>query len=75
VAVAKGFELRIATALSDRGVRSSSSNSKSRGSSSGGGLRVQAGVDERHLLQDVPVHKLPSVLTPSPTIFLYNFLY
>jgi hypothetical protein len=52
VAVAKGFELRIATALSDRGVRNNSSNSNSSGSSSVGGLRVHAGVQERHLLQD-----------------------
>jgi hypothetical protein len=40
--VARGFELRIATALSDKGV----------GISSVGRLRVQAGVDERHLLKD-----------------------
>jgi hypothetical protein len=51
VAVAKGYELRIATALSDRGVRSSNS-SNSNGIGSVGGLRVKAGVDERHLLQD-----------------------
>jgi hypothetical protein len=54
VAVAKGYELRIATALSERGVRSSNSSSSSRsgGRSSVGGLRVKAGVNERHLLQD-----------------------
>jgi hypothetical protein len=46
VAVAKGFELRIATTLSERGVRKSNNNN------SVGALRVHAGVDERHLLQD-----------------------
>jgi hypothetical protein len=48
VAVARGFELRIATALSDRGVGSSTTNSNS----SVDRLRVHAGVDERHLLHD-----------------------
>jgi hypothetical protein len=52
VAVAKGYELRIATALSDRGVRKSSSSSSCSGSSSVGGMRVKAGVNERHLMQD-----------------------
>jgi hypothetical protein len=47
VAVGKVFELRIATTLSERGVRSSSSSSNNIG-----GLRVKAGVDERHLLMD-----------------------
>jgi hypothetical protein len=46
VAVAKGVELRIATTHSERGVRSSSNSI----SSSSGGLRVHAGVYERHLL-------------------------
>jgi hypothetical protein len=45
VAVARGVELRIATALGDRGVRNSQSNNNSVG-----GLRIHAGVDERHLL-------------------------
>jgi hypothetical protein len=45
--MAKGYELRIATALSEKGVRSSGS-----GSSNVGGLRVKAGVNKRHLLQD-----------------------
>jgi hypothetical protein len=48
VAVAKEFELRIATALSDTWVRSRSSSN----SNSVGCLRVEAGVDERHLLYD-----------------------
>jgi hypothetical protein len=43
VAVAKGFEVRIVTALRDRGVRSSNRNNNSVG-----GLRVKVGVDERH---------------------------
>jgi hypothetical protein len=45
VAVARGFELRIATALSDREVGGNSCSSNN----SVGRLRVQAGVDERHL--------------------------
>ena len=45
VAVAKGVELRIATTHSERGVRSGSNSS----SSSSSGLRVHAGVYERHL--------------------------
>jgi hypothetical protein len=49
VAVARGFELRIATALSDRGVGSSKCSSSN---SSVGRLRVHVGVDERHLLED-----------------------
>jgi hypothetical protein len=49
VAVASGFELRIATALSEREVRSIS---KSSNNNNVGGLRVNAGVDERHLLHD-----------------------
>jgi hypothetical protein len=48
VAVARGFKLRIATALSDTVVCISSISS----SSSVGGLRVRAGVYERHLLHD-----------------------
>jgi hypothetical protein len=47
VAVAKGVELRIATTHSERGVRSGN-NSSSNGRV--GGMRVQAGVYERHLL-------------------------
>jgi hypothetical protein len=43
------FELRIATALSDRGVCSSSCNSYNNNNSVGR-MRVQAGVHERDLL-------------------------
>jgi hypothetical protein len=46
VVVAKRVELRIATTHNERGVRSGSNNSIN----SVGGLRVQAGVYERHLL-------------------------
>jgi hypothetical protein len=49
VAVSRGFELRTATALGDRGV---GINNRCSTSSSVGRLRVQAGVKERHLLQD-----------------------
>jgi hypothetical protein len=52
VDVSRGFELRIATALSERGVGISSRSSTSSNCSSVGRLRVQAGVKERHLLQD-----------------------
>jgi hypothetical protein len=49
VAIPKGFEMRIATALSDKGVmisnRSNNSNNVDR-------LRVHASVNERHLLED-----------------------
>jgi hypothetical protein len=45
---ARGFELRIATALSDRGVRICKSSSNN--NNNVGGLRVKTGVDERHLL-------------------------
>jgi hypothetical protein len=48
VAVARGFELRIATSVSDMGVDSSNISSSS---ISVGRLRVHAGVEERHLLQ------------------------
>jgi hypothetical protein len=44
-----GFDLRIATALSGRGIRG---RSGSNSSNNLGGLRVHAGVHERHLLQD-----------------------
>jgi hypothetical protein len=47
VAVAKGYELRIVTALRDEGVRNISNCS-----SDVGGLRVKADVNERHLLQN-----------------------
>jgi hypothetical protein len=51
VAVAKGVELRIATTHSERGVRSGSNKSSGiRSSNNVGGLRVHAGVYERHLL-------------------------
>jgi hypothetical protein len=46
VAVARWYELRTATALSDSGFRSNSNNNNV------GGLRVYAGVDKRHLLHD-----------------------
>ena len=49
VAVARGFELRIATALSDKGVGISTRSSNN---SNVGRLRVQASVKERHLLKD-----------------------
>jgi hypothetical protein len=50
VAVArKGFELRIAAALSDKGVRISN---RSNNISNLGRLRVQTSVNERHLLKD-----------------------
>jgi hypothetical protein len=52
VAVSRGFELRIATALSDMGVGISSRSSTNSNNNSVGRLRVQAGVKERHLLQD-----------------------
>jgi hypothetical protein len=52
VAVSRGFELRIAMALSDRGVGISSRSSTSSNIISVGRLRVQAGGKERHLLQD-----------------------
>jgi hypothetical protein len=48
-AVLKGFELRIAAALSDRGVRISNRSSNS---SNVGRLRVRTSVNERHLLKD-----------------------
>jgi hypothetical protein len=48
-AVRKGFELRIAAALSERGVRISN---RSNNNSNVGRLRVQACVNERHLLKD-----------------------
>jgi hypothetical protein len=51
-AVSKGFELRIATALSDMGVGISSRSNTNSNNSSVGGLRVPAGVKMRHLLQD-----------------------
>jgi hypothetical protein len=44
VAVSKGVEVRIATTHNERGVSSGSNNN-----SSVGGLRVHAGVYERHL--------------------------
>jgi hypothetical protein len=50
VAVAGLFELRIATALSDRGV--GNNNYSSRSSNNVGQLLVHAFVYERHLLQD-----------------------
>jgi hypothetical protein len=46
VAVSRGFERRIAAALSDIGVGSSNNNINN---SSVGRLRVHAGVEERHL--------------------------
>jgi hypothetical protein len=49
VAVSRGFELRIATALSDMCV---GMNSRSSTNNNVGRMRVQAGVKERHLLQD-----------------------
>jgi hypothetical protein len=49
VAVPKGFELRIAAALSDMGVRISNRSSKS---SNVGRLRVEASVNECHLRND-----------------------
>jgi hypothetical protein len=52
VAVSRGFELRIATALSDRGVGISSRTCTTSNSSNVGRLRVHAGVKERHLLQN-----------------------
>jgi hypothetical protein len=52
VAVSRGFELRSATALSDKGVGISSRSSTSSNSSSIGRLRVHADVKERHLLHD-----------------------
>ena len=48
-AVRKGFELRIAAALSDRGVRISNRSSNI---SNVGRLRVEASVNERHLRKD-----------------------
>jgi hypothetical protein len=48
-AVRKGSELRIAAALSDMGVKISNRSSNN---SNGGRLRVQASVNERHLLKD-----------------------
>jgi hypothetical protein len=48
VVVAKGVELRIATTHNERGVRSGSSSSSN--NNIVGGLRVHAGVYERHLL-------------------------
>jgi hypothetical protein len=48
-AVRKGFELRIAAALSDRGVKISNRSSNN---SNVGRLRVHASVNERHLLKD-----------------------
>jgi hypothetical protein len=45
---ARGFELRIATALSDKGVGCNRCNSNN----SVGRVRVHDGVDERHLFQD-----------------------
>jgi hypothetical protein len=48
VVIAKGFELGIATTHIERGVHSGSNNNNN--SSSVGGLRVHAGVYERHLL-------------------------
>jgi hypothetical protein len=48
-AVRKGFELRIAAAMSDRGVRISNPSSNS---SNVGRLRLQTNVNERHLLKD-----------------------
>ena len=48
MAVAKGVELRIATTHGERGVRSGSKSNIN--NNSVGGLRVQAGVYERHLL-------------------------
>jgi hypothetical protein len=49
VAVPKGFELRIAAALSDKGVGISNRSSDN---SNVGRLRVEASVNERHLLKD-----------------------
>jgi hypothetical protein len=49
VAIPKGFELRIAAALSDKGVGISNRSSNN---SSVGRMRVQASVNERHLLKD-----------------------
>jgi hypothetical protein len=48
-AVRKGFELRIAAALSDMGVRISNRSSNN---NNVGRLRVQTSVNERHLLKD-----------------------
>jgi hypothetical protein len=48
-AVRKGFELRIAAALSDKGVKISNRNSNS---SNVGRLRVHTSVNERYLLKD-----------------------
>jgi hypothetical protein len=52
VAVSRGIELRIATALSDMGVGIGSRSSTTNNNSSVGRLRVHADVKERHLLQD-----------------------
>jgi hypothetical protein len=53
VAVSRGFELRIATVLSDKGVGiSSRSSTSSNNNNNVGRLRVHVGVKERHLLQD-----------------------
>jgi hypothetical protein len=46
--VGRGFDVRIVTAVCDGGV----ANNRCNGSCSVGRLRVQADVDERHLLQD-----------------------
>jgi hypothetical protein len=48
--VARGFELRIATALSDMGVDSNTCSSCSSSNIRVGRPCVQAGVDERHFL-------------------------
>jgi hypothetical protein len=52
VAVSRGFELRIATALSDGGVGINSRSSTIIDNIIVGWLRVQAGLKERHLLHD-----------------------
>jgi hypothetical protein len=49
VAVPKGFKLRIVAVLIDRGVRISNRTSNN---SNVGRLRVEASVNERHLLRD-----------------------
>jgi hypothetical protein len=50
VVIANGVELRIATTYSARGVRGGNNSNNNNNNNNVGGLRVHAGVYERHLL-------------------------
>jgi hypothetical protein len=50
--VARGFALRIGTAVRNSGIRNSSCSNSSNSNSNIGCLRVKTGVNERHLLKD-----------------------